>query len=175
MARRIPVINGTLLVLLALLGLLVALAWWRGGQAMVEQGLSGGGTLLASYALIVAVSFLAAGFAEVLVPTEWVRATLGDDSGLRGLAIASAAGALTPAGPFVSMPIAAAMVRSGDGLLAPVGCIADARARQLVQQDLGDGAAREARDLIVARACGHPTRQRHRPSRAFCRRYRASP
>jgi len=116
MARRIPVINGTLLVLLALLGLLVALAWWRGGPALVEQGLSGGGTLLASYALIVAVSFLAAGFAEVLVPTEWVRATLGDDSGLRGLAIASAAGALTPAGPFVSMPIAAAMVRSGAGL-----------------------------------------------------------
>lgn len=109
-------INGTLLVLLALLGGLVALAWWRGGPALVQQGLSGGSTLLASYALIVAVSFLAAGFAEVLVPSEWVRATLGDDSGLRGLAIASAAGVLTPAGPFVSMPIAAALARSGAGL-----------------------------------------------------------
>jgi len=110
------VINGTLLVLLALLGGLAALAWWRGGPALVQQGFTGGSTLLASYALIVAVSFLAAGFAEVLVPTEWVRATLGEESGLRGLAIASAAGILTPAGPFVSMPIAAVMVRSGAGL-----------------------------------------------------------
>jgi uncharacterized membrane protein YraQ (UPF0718 family) len=116
MARRIPVINGTLLVLLGLLAVLVLLAWSRGGGALVQQGLSGGGTLLASYALIVAVSFLAAGFAEVLVPTEWVRRTLGDDSGLRGLAIASGAGMLTPAGPFVSMPIAAVMVRSGAGM-----------------------------------------------------------
>jgi uncharacterized membrane protein YraQ (UPF0718 family) len=110
------VINGTLLVLLGLLAGLVLLAWSRGGAALVQQGLSGGGALLASYALIVAVSFLAAGFAEVLVPTEWVRRTLGDDSGLRGLAIASGAGILTPAGPFVSMPIAAVMVRSGAGM-----------------------------------------------------------
>lgn len=109
-------INGTLLVLLALLAGLVFLAWTRGGSELVQQGLSGGGALLASYALIVAVSFLAAGFAEVLVPTEWVRRTLGEDSGLRGLAIASGAGILTPAGPFVSMPIAAAMVRSGAGM-----------------------------------------------------------
>ena len=116
MARRIPVINGTLLVMVGLLGALILLAWWRGGGALVQQGLGGGSTLLASYALIVAVSFLAAGFAQVLVPTEWVRATLGDDSGLRGLAIASAAGMLTPAGPFVSMPIAAAMARSGAGV-----------------------------------------------------------
>ncbi len=116
MARRIPVINGTLLILLGLLGALMLLAWWRGGAGLVQQGLSGGGALLASYALIVAVSFLAAGFAEVLVPGDWVRETLGEDSGLRGLTIASAAGILTPAGPFVSMPIAAAMVRSGAGV-----------------------------------------------------------
>jgi uncharacterized membrane protein YraQ (UPF0718 family) len=64
---------------------------------------------------MVAVSFLAAGFAEVLVPTEWVRETLGADSGLRGLVIATGAGVITPAGPFVSMPIAAVMVRSGAG------------------------------------------------------------
>lgn len=116
MARRISVINGTLIVMLVLLGVLAFLAWWRGGGALVEQGLSGGGALLASYALIVAISFLAAGFAEVLVPTEWVRNTLGEDSGLRGLVIATAAGVITPAGPFVSMPIAAAMVRSGAGV-----------------------------------------------------------
>jgi uncharacterized membrane protein YraQ (UPF0718 family) len=112
-------LNGTLLVLVGLLAGLALLAWWKGGTALVTQGLSGGGALLASYALIVAVSFMAAGFAEVLVPTEWVRRTLGDDSGLRGMAIASAAGMLTPAGPFVSMPIAATMVRSGAGV-APV-------------------------------------------------------
>ena len=119
MGRRIPVINGPLLVLLGLLVVLVLLAWWRGGAALVQQGLAGGGNLLASYALLVAVSFLAAGFAEVLVPTAWVRQTLGEESGVRGLAIASVAGVLIPGGPFVSMPIAAVMLRSGAGV-APV-------------------------------------------------------
>lgn len=109
-------INGTLLVLVAVLGLLMAIAWWRGGEELVARGLSGGLALLASYVLMVAVSFLAAGFAEVLVPTEWVRQTLGADSGLRGLVIATAAGVITPAGPFVSMPVAAVMLRSGAGL-----------------------------------------------------------
>jgi len=108
-------INTTLLALLALLALLSYLAWLRGGSELVMRGFSGGTTLLLRYALIIAVSFLAAGFAEVLVPYEWVRDTLGHDSGLRGILIAAAAGVITPAGPFVSMPVAAVMVRAGAG------------------------------------------------------------
>ena len=111
--REKGLIDGQLIFLLCLLAGLGALAWWRGGPELLREGLAGGGGLLLRFAGIIAISFLAAGLAEVLVPHEWVRDSLGRDSGLRGLLIASVAGIVTPAGPFVSMPIAAAMIRSG--------------------------------------------------------------
>ena len=108
-------IDGTLFAMLALLVALAALAHWSGGAELVGKGLGDGWSLLVRFLPIIIVSFLAAGFAEVLVPREWVRETLGESSGLRGIAIATAAGVITPAGPFVSMPIAAVMIRSGAG------------------------------------------------------------
>jgi uncharacterized membrane protein YraQ (UPF0718 family) len=113
------VIDANLLVVLGLFLVLAGVAWLLGGSELVWRGVSGGGGLLARYAALIAVSFLAAGLAEVLVPTQWVREALGRDSGLRGILLASAAGAVTPAGPFVSMPIAAVMLKSGAGA-APV-------------------------------------------------------
>lgn len=107
--------NGTLLFLLLALAALAYLAYARGGPELVQSGLRQGSDLLLRYAAIIAVSFLAAGFAEALIPREWVRETLGADSGLRGLFLATGAGMITPAGPFVSMPIAVVMMRSGAG------------------------------------------------------------
>ena len=109
-------IDGQFFFLVALLAALAGLAFWRGGAPMVREGLTGGAGLLVRFSLVIAISFLAAGFAEVLVPREWVEGALGADSGLRGILLASAAGAVTPAGPFVSMPIAAVLLRSGAGL-----------------------------------------------------------
>ena len=108
-------IDGTAIFMLVLLGVLVWLAWMRGGEELLRSGLSGGWQLLLRFALVLAISFLAAGFAEVLVPTEWVSGALGEDTGMRGLVIATGAGMITPAGPFVAMPIAAVMIRSGAG------------------------------------------------------------
>lgn len=104
--------------LILMLVLLVALAWLahaRGGGELLSRGLGGGAQLLLRYAPLLAVSFVAAGLAQVLVPQAWVQQNLGADSGLRGILIAVGAGVVTPAGPFVSMPIAAVMVRSGAG------------------------------------------------------------
>ncbi len=116
MAGRRRLVDGTLLVMLGLLAALAVAAHQRGGGELVMTGLGGGGQLLLRYGLLIVVSFLAAGFAEVLIPREWVRTARGDDAGLRGIAIAAGAGVVTPGGPFVSMPIAAVMVRSGAGL-----------------------------------------------------------
>jgi uncharacterized membrane protein YraQ (UPF0718 family) len=116
---RVPVLDGQLGFLLALLAGLAGLAFWRGGTPLMAQGLGSGASLLLRFGLLIAVSFLAAGLAETLVPREWVRGALGADSGVRGILIGTAAGAITPAGPFVSMPIAAALLRSG-AAVAPV-------------------------------------------------------
>ena len=113
MAEKSRVLDGTLLLMLGVLGLLAYLSWARGGNEMLRHGFGDGGVLLYRYGPLIVVSFLAAGFVDALIPREWVRDTLGHDSGLRGILIAAGAGIVTPAGPFVSMPIAAVMVRSG--------------------------------------------------------------
>jgi uncharacterized membrane protein YraQ (UPF0718 family) len=109
------VFDGTLIFLIAVLAAVAALAHWRGGNAAVVQGLSEGWNTLVRFAPMMIVSFLAAGYAELLIPPDWVREQLGSDSGLRGIALATGVGIVTPAGPFVSMPIAAAMIRTGAG------------------------------------------------------------
>lgn len=106
-------------IVAVLLGVLVGLAWWRGGPELVGEGLGNGARLLLRFGVVIVLSFLAAGLAEHLVPSEWVSRSLGGDSGLRGILLASAAGVVTPAGPFVSMPVAVAMLRAGAGV-APV-------------------------------------------------------
>ncbi len=113
MARGASLTNGTLLVLLGLLAALVVLARLRGGDPLLLEGLGNGVRLLLRYAPLVGVSFLAAGLAGVLIPSEWARETLGEESGLRGILIAAGAGVITPAGPYVAFPIAAVRVRSG--------------------------------------------------------------
>jgi uncharacterized membrane protein YraQ (UPF0718 family) len=115
MAGRLRVLDGTLLVLVAAVATLAWLAYARGGEALLRQGLGDGGMLLYRYALLILVSFLAAGLAGVVVPEQWMARNLGVDSGLRGILLAAAAGVVTPAGPFVSIPIAAVMIKSGVG------------------------------------------------------------
>jgi uncharacterized membrane protein YraQ (UPF0718 family) len=113
MTRRRPILDAQFLLMLTVAAVLAALAWWRGGESLLRAGLSEGVDQFVRYALLIAVSFLAAGFAQVLIPSEWIRGALGRDSGMRGIALATAAGIATPAGPFVSLPIAATLLRAG--------------------------------------------------------------
>jgi uncharacterized membrane protein YraQ (UPF0718 family) len=97
-------------------GVLVALcgvALGRGGAPLLNEALGSGARLFLRFGAVIFLSFLVAGLAETLMPREWVATALGEDSGWKGLFLASAAGIVTPAGPFVSMPLAAGMLRSG--------------------------------------------------------------
>ena len=104
-ARRGPMIDSTLLTMVAMLLGLCALAYGRGGTELATAGISEGFGLLVRFALLIVVAFLVAGVAQKLVPQEWVRSALGEGSGMRGILLASAAGAITPSGPFVSLYI----------------------------------------------------------------------
>jgi len=107
------VLDGTLLALVVAVAILSWVAYARGGEEMLRRGLADGGVLFYRYALLIAVSFLAAGLASAVLPEEWVKSSFGAQSGLRGILLATAVGVVTPAGPFVSIPIAAVMIRSG--------------------------------------------------------------
>ncbi len=106
-------ITGSLIILAALCVVLAAAAVVIGGPAKLGAGVSEAAALLVSVAPQLALGFLLAGLATVLVPSEAVARLVGDESGVRGLLIATGAGALTPGGPFLQFPLVAALLRSG--------------------------------------------------------------
>ncbi len=96
-------------LLIALMGLAVN----RGGMPLLQEGIGSGTKLFLRFGLVIFLSFMVAGLAESLMPREWISSALGEDSGWKGLMLAAAAGAITPAGPFVSMPLALSMLKTG--------------------------------------------------------------
>lgn len=120
-AGRVSLLNDSqLYIMLAVVVVLAALAWRQGGQELALRGLREGVRSLGQFGALIAVSFLAAGLATVLIPREWIQSQLGDQAGFRAIGLATLAGVITPAGPFVSLPIAAAMRASGAGTGAVV-------------------------------------------------------
>jgi uncharacterized membrane protein YraQ (UPF0718 family) len=98
------------------MGVLIALggvALGRGGMPLLGEALTNGVRLFVRFGAVIFLSFLAAGLAETLMPRDWISGVLGQESGWKGLVIATLAGLMTPAGPYISMPLAAGMLRSG--------------------------------------------------------------
>ena len=56
---------------------------------------------------------LIAGLMKQLIGKDKITAVIGANSGLRGLVVATAAGTLTPGGPFISFPIVYALWTAG--------------------------------------------------------------
>jgi uncharacterized membrane protein YraQ (UPF0718 family) len=58
-------------------------------------------------------AFIIAGLVQTLLPRDLISTWVGDESGFRGILIGTVTGALTPGGPYVSLPIAAGLLRTG--------------------------------------------------------------
>lgn len=62
------------------------------------------------------IGLTGAGFMAELLPQDDVRALFGPGSGLTGVVLAAAIGALVPGGPVVAFAVGAAAVKAGAGL-----------------------------------------------------------
>lgn len=58
-------------------------------------------------------AFIIAGMIQVLIPGEFLSRWIGQESGLRGIFIGTIAGGVMPGGPYVSLPVAGALLKSG--------------------------------------------------------------
>lgn len=105
--------TGSLLILAGICLALAFAALYVGGLPRVQAGAAEGFGLLTSVAPQLALGFLMAGLATVLIPQSAVAGLVGEGSGLQGLLIATGAGALTPGGPFLQFPLVAALMRNG--------------------------------------------------------------
>lgn len=61
-------------------------------------------------------AFIIAGMIQTLLPREMISKWVGAESGMRGILVGSIAGGLSPGGPFVSLPIAAGLLKAGAGV-----------------------------------------------------------
>jgi len=94
---------------------LLAVGYFRGEGEHIQGTISGVKLFLEITPLLI-FAFIMAGMIQELVPAETVASWVGTESGFRGIIIGTLAGAVTPGGPYVSMPIAAGLLRSGAGI-----------------------------------------------------------
>jgi uncharacterized membrane protein YraQ (UPF0718 family) len=94
---------------------LVAVGYWRGRGQHVE-GLRLAANMTIEVLPLLIFAFLIAGMVQVLIPREIIARWIGGESGIRGILIGTVAGGLAPGGPYVSLPIAAGLLRSGAGI-----------------------------------------------------------
>lgn len=80
------------------------------------EGLGGGAKMFLEIVPLLIFAFIIAGIIRVLLPQELVATWVGTESGFRGILIGTVAGAITPGGPYVSMPIAAGLLKAGAGM-----------------------------------------------------------
>lgn len=94
---------------LVLVALLIAVGrhdqWDALGRSVRAQALM--------LAPLLTISVLIAACVEVLVSPAWLQSWLGGESGARGIWLAWIAGALTPGGGPIGLPVAAALARGG--------------------------------------------------------------
>lgn len=108
----------TVVVMFLLAGATTICAYIK-DHSLPLEGLKAGGKMFWNIFPALVFAFIAAGMISKILPRELMSRWLGEESGLRGLIIATIAGSITPGGPFVQFPIVAALLKSGAGV-APV-------------------------------------------------------
>jgi uncharacterized membrane protein YraQ (UPF0718 family) len=99
------IIMGCLAVILVFIG-------YKQGHGEYVVGLKSAFNMIVEIIPLLIFAFIIAGMVQVLLPNELLSKWLGAESGFRGILIGSIAGGLSPGGPFVSLPIASALLKS---------------------------------------------------------------
>ena len=101
-----------------IMGVLAFILVWIGyskGQGQHISGLKSSIILSIEIFPLLVFALIVAGMIQALISQEAVAKWVGAESGMRGILIGSVAGGLSPGGPFVSLPIAAGLMRAGAG------------------------------------------------------------
>ena len=86
------------------------------GDGKNVAGLKSAWTMTYQIIPLLIFAFITAGMVQILIPREIIAKWVGDESGMRGILFGTLAGSITPGGPFISLPIAAGMLKAGAGM-----------------------------------------------------------
>lgn len=90
-----------------------AACWVVKGPAIFQEALHDDLGLMATVFPRVLLALMVAGLVQAVLPRDKVAYWVGSESGFRGIAIATVAGALTPGGPMTSFPFVVALYMAG--------------------------------------------------------------
>jgi uncharacterized membrane protein YraQ (UPF0718 family) len=111
--------NSNMLIPTIMLGLialsLLVIGYYKGGGQHIT-GLKGAGRMTLEVLPLLIFAFIVATMTQELISQESINKWVGAESGFRGILIGTLAGGLTPGGPFVSLPVAVGLVKSGAGV-----------------------------------------------------------
>lgn len=104
-----------LLILVVLLTMVVTVTFWKGRWQLLWAGLKQTGRTFKSMWLRILLGMTLGGFIQVLVPGALIAEWLGPASGLKGILIGSYVGLFLSGGPYVILPVIAAIYKAGAG------------------------------------------------------------
>ncbi len=108
----------TTIILWGIAAALVGFTYFK-QHALAARGMRISGVMLVRMGPMLLAAFIIAGYLQALLPRDLVTNWLGQKAGIKAILVACLAGALTPGGPYVSLPIAVALFRAG----ADMGCV----------------------------------------------------
>jgi len=101
--------------IMAVFAIAALLYGYSKGEGQQITGLKLSLKMTAEILPLLVFAFILAGMVQVLMPQAQINRWIGDASGLRGILIGTLAGGITPGGPYVSLPLAAGLLKAGAG------------------------------------------------------------
>ncbi|MFC2020882.1 permease [Chloroflexota bacterium] len=102
-------------IILAVLAIVfTVIAYQKGGGEHI-LGLKSAWSLLLQITPLLIFAFILAGMIQYLIPTEMISRWIGAEAGFKGILLGTIIGSVMPGGPYISLPIAAGLLRVGAG------------------------------------------------------------
>ena len=100
-------------IIMGVLAITLLIVGYYKGQGQHISGLKSSLNMTVEILPLLFFAFIVAGMIQVLLPHEMISKWVGVESGMRGILLGTVAGGFSPGGPFVSLPIAVGLLRSG--------------------------------------------------------------
>lgn len=100
------------LIMAALAAIMLFIAFLKGDGSHIT-GLAISWKLILMTMPLIVFALVLAGMVQVLLPQDLISRWVGVESGLRGIFVGTVAGAVTPGGPYVSLPVVAGLLQAG--------------------------------------------------------------
>jgi len=103
-------------LVMAVLAIALLYTGYSKGENQHIEGLKIATKLMIEIVPLLFFALIVAGMVQILIPQEMISKWVGSASGVRGIFIGTVAGGFSPGGPFVSLPIAVALIKSGSSI-----------------------------------------------------------